>query len=157
MNNADSDLILVECRTVGCGNKFDLPFDALSMMSGGPGCGAYCGCCGRNNGFKAIQDPSPTTIYATLLKVVRELAACNHLCTRNVWDWPTKSGYDYQLLNDQAKKLEPAEINIFVDGEDTEAASIAKKYNILPLHRFLNHIFDGPLLDQVIYAPEPRK
>lgn len=156
MNDADRDLVLVECKTDQCTHKFDIPFDAYCMMNGA-GTGGHCGGCGENNGFKAVQDPSPTATFAPLLKVVRELAGCNGLFTKNIWEWPEDIGFDLEQLNKEAERLSADEIQTFVDGDECVANQLAAKYEICALHKFLNEVFDGYLHDKIIIIPELRK
>ena len=156
MNNADRDLVLVECKTDGCIHKFDIPFDVYCMMNGAD-TGGHCGGCGENNGFKAIQDPSPTAIFAPLLKVIRELARCNDLFIKDIWEWPDDIGFNLESLNKQAERLNDDEIQTFVDGDAFCAKQITDKHGIIELHKFLNAVFDGHLSDVIIVIPEPRK
>lgn len=52
-NEADLDQVTVGCE---CGNRFDIPWDALAF--GGGFDGMYCGQCGETGKMKVIADPA---------------------------------------------------------------------------------------------------
>lgn len=52
-NAADLDVVTVGCE---CGNKFQMPWDAVAF--GGLGEGTYCGQCGKSGNMQVINDPA---------------------------------------------------------------------------------------------------
>ena len=74
LNEADLDLVVVECLNETCGHQFQMPRDAAIMLQD-PGDSNYCGKCEKSAGIKIVCDP--TRLKANLRNTTGKLKTSN--------------------------------------------------------------------------------
>lgn len=89
-------------------------------------------------------------MFRNLHRVTAEMAGCNGFAIRPVEQWPNiQPEFDLAELDSQASRLSGEELSIFVDGEESEIASVKESLKLDQLNAFLNEVFDGYLHEQI--------
>ncbi len=92
-------------------------------------------------------------MYENLVRVVKEMGACNGFGIRPVDEWPDVSNrFSILQLEMQASRVEDGdEMLEFVDGEADEIIKLVEDKGLHQLNRFLNEVFDGDYHADIAY------
>ena len=80
-----------------------------------------------------------------LFEMVCEMASCNGMVIKPQSRWPELKPFDFDRLNIEAERIPVDKIAEFVDGETDHAMDIAREFEALHLHVFLDMVFNGDI------------